>query len=110
MGKNKLNNSKHELDGLKFDSKKEMERYSDLKQMERAGLISDLRCQVPYTVIPAYKGIQRECKYIADFAYIQDGKEVVEDVKGWRGGATYYVFKIKKKLMYHVFGIEVKEI
>lgn len=110
MKRNKLNNSKYELDGHKFDSKKEMNRYVDLKAMERAGQISDLQCQVPYTLIPAYKGVQRVCKYIADFSYVRDGKTIVEDVKGYRGGATYYVFSIKKKLMYHIFGIEVKEI
>ena len=52
--------------------------------------------------------IEREVSYIADFKYIQDGKMIVEDVKGYKRGAAYQLFTIKRKLML-LKGIKVKE-
>lgn len=50
-------------------------------------------------------------KYKADFVYEdKEGKTIVEDVKGYKGGGAYAVFVIKKKLMCQVFGIDVREI
>lgn len=91
-------------DGQKFDSVKEYHRYGCLRLLERAGAISNLRRQVKYELIPKQAG-ERACNYIADFTYIQDGKLVVEDVKGVKTDA----YKIKKKLMLWVHGIRIKE-
>lgn len=55
------------------------------------------------------KLIEREVSYVADFQYIQDGKKVVEDVKGYKRGAAYQLFTIKRKLML-LQGIRVKEV
>ena len=90
---------------------KEAKRYAELRLMERAGLISDLQRQVPFSLIPNLKDdsgkvIERAVKYVADFCYIQDGVAVVEDVKGLR--TREYVFKRKMMLYFH--GIRVKEI
>ena len=52
------------------------------------------------------KLLEKECSYIADFVYIQNGNLVVEDTKGFRTEA----YKIKRKLMLHVHGIRIKEI
>ena len=99
-------------DGQVFDSKKEHHRYFELKLLERAGRISDLERQVKYILIPTQKDksgkvIERECSYYADFKYFDHalGAEVVEDAKGVRTDA----YKIKKKLMLWVHGIQVKE-
>lgn len=86
-------------------------RWHELKLMERAGLISDLRRQVPFGLIPNLKDdsgrvIERAVKYVADFCYIQDGEAVVEDVKGLR--TREYV--LKRKMMLYFHGIRVKEI
>lgn len=112
--RNKYNATKIEADGHKFDSRKEYKRYLVLKDLEDGGIIQNLRCQVPYELIPSQK-VEGEktlivVKYIADFVYEQDGKEIVEDVKGYRGGKAYAMFAIKKKLMYYRYGIYVKEI
>ena len=58
------------------------------------------------------KIIERECSYIADFIYQENGKTIVEDVKGYRepSSAGYAKFVIKRKLMLHVHGIRIKEI
>lgn len=89
-------------------SKKEDKRAKELAIMARAGLISNLREQVPYLLISSQNGLnraERPCRYIADFVYIQDGKEIVEDSKGMRTD-TYIV---KRKLMLMVHGISVLE-
>ena len=107
----KYHNKQTEIDGIVFDSRKEAMRWHELKLMERAGLISDLRRQVPFSLIPNLKDssgrvIERAVKYIADFCYIQDGVAVVEDVKGLR--TREYV--LKRKMMLYFHGIRVKEI
>lgn len=114
--KNKLNAKKLTVDGVTFDSKKEYKRYCELKLLERAGEITDLKRQQRYLLIPQKKTrdgrvIERECAYIADFVYKQkNGETVVEDVKGYRGGATYAAYVIKRKLMLDRYNIIVKEI
>lgn len=103
-------------------SKREHYRAQELRLMERAGLISDLREQVPYMLIPAqygecgkdFKGrtsrvlLERACSYIADFVYTDTatGQTIVEDTKGFR--TKEYI--IKRKLMLHVHGIRIKEV
>jgi len=113
----KYKNKKIEIDGIKFDSQKEGNRYIELRMLEKAKVIKDLRRQVKYTLIPSQRGddkkvIERECSYIADFVYIdcKTGETVVEDVKGYRGGGAYEVFKIKRKLMLERYGIRIKEV
>ena len=90
------------LDGV-FDSKKEFDRWRELKLLEKAGLISGLRRQVSYELIPAQrdergKVIERAVRYVADYAYERDGVMVVEDVKSeiTRKNQAYV---LKRKLM-----------
>ncbi|MDE6236009.1 MAG: DUF1064 domain-containing protein [Muribaculaceae bacterium] len=103
-------------------SQKEHNRACQLKLMQRAGLISNLREQVPYELIPAQYGecgtdlkgktvrvcLERACKYIADFVYTDNetGQEIVEDTKG----ILTDVYRIKRKLMLYVHGIRITEI
>ena len=100
----KYHNRKTSVDGIRFDSKKEAKRYLELKILEKAGAIKDLRRQVPYVLINKSR-YGRAIKYVADFVYYEDNKLVVEDVKGVRTP----VYKLKKRLMAERFGIEVKE-
>jgi len=111
MKKNKYSAKKVELDGFKFDSKKEAKRYSELKLLQRAGSLTDLKLQVPFEIVPKTEKF-RAVKYIADFTYRVPGHENLfcEDVKGMRKGAAYKIFKIKQKIMYYKLGIEVFEI
>lgn len=107
----KYHNRKVEINGIIFDSVKEAKRWAELRLMERAGIISDLQRQVPFSLIPNLKDdsgkvIERAVKYIADFCYIQDGVAVVEDVKGLR--TREYV--LKRKMMLYFHGIRVREI
>ena len=91
--------------GYVFDSKAEFIRWCELRILERAGKISDLKRQVKSELIPKQDG-ERACNYVADFVYIDaDGNTVVEDTKGVRTDA----YRIKKKLMLWVHGIRIKE-
>lgn len=124
--KSKYGAEKVVVDGLTFDSKKEANRYRELKILEKIGEITNLQMQVKYVLIPAQrepdtvgkrggiikgKLIEREVSYIADFVYTDvNGNRVVEDVKGYRGGGAYEVFKIKRKLMLYIQKIKVEEV
>ena len=121
--KSKYGNKKVAYDGMEFDSKKEMYRYIRLKSMQEEGLISDLRMQVPFEIIPAVyeeetiqlktkdktvtKCVQRAVYYLADFVYRdKEGNEVVEDAKGMRTEK----YLLKKKMMRAFLGITIKEV
>lgn len=74
------------VDGTLFASKKEALRYVTLRQLERAGEITGLKCQPRFKLwtfaTDTGAGILDVCEYRADFQYVQDGKTVFEDVKG----------------------------
>ncbi len=106
----KFKNKKTIIDGITFDSKKESQRYSTLKALQDSGKIKDLQMQVKYRiVIDSYK----ICTYIADFSYkdlttfLQP--TIVEDVKS-EYTKKMPIYRLKKKLMLAVFGIEIKEV
>lgn len=104
----KYNNRRCEIHGEKFDSELERDRWLNLRLLERAGEISQLRRQVAYELIPEQKrpsgGVERACSYVADFVYVDKaGRTVVEDVKG----AVTPEFRLKRKLMLQVHGVEV---
>ena len=106
---NKYHNKKVEYDGIKFDSVKEKNRYIGLKQLERLGVIQNLQRQVKYELQPSFKlngKTIRSITYIADFVYIQDNKEIIEDVKGMRTKE----YLLKKKLFEYKYQKEIKEI
>lgn len=109
----KYKNRKVYISDEKFDSEKEARRYKDLLKLQKAGVISGLRRQVKYVLIPTQHKdgkTVRECSYYADFVYTWHGETIVEDVKGYKGGEAYALFTIKKKLMLYVHGIEIKEV
>lgn len=104
--KNKYHNRKVVIDGITFASGKEAKRYGELKILEKAGFISEMRMQVPFELIPR-QGKEGAVKYIADFTYLdKDGNLHVEDTKGFR--TKEYI--IKRKLMLFMKGIKIEEI
>ena len=92
-------------------SRKEHDRAARLRLLQKAGLISDLREQVSFTVIPTQRAadgklIEKCTRYVADFVYRdKEGNTVVEDTKGFR--TPEYI--MKRKLMLHLYGIRIKE-
>lgn len=107
-GRSKYHARKTTVDGITFDSKREADRYLVLKGMEDDGAIEDLRRQVRYELMPAFDVDGRHYRpvyYVADFVYVEDGKEVVEDVKGM----ITDVYKLKSKLFARQYGMSIKE-
>jgi hypothetical protein len=41
---------------------------------------------------------------------MKDGQQIVEDVKGYKKGAAYNIFVIKRKMMLHFRGIRINEV
>lgn len=115
-----------------FASGKEARRYQELRLMERAGEIDNLRTQVKFVLIPAQreestevftrgknKGkhkpgrlIEKELAYYADFVYhdVNTDREIVEDTKGYKKGEAYKLYVIKRKLMLWRYGIRIREV
>ena len=104
-GYSKYRARKTVVDGIKFDSKKEARRYGELKLLEKGKVISDLKLQPKFELIPKqkYQGKTiRKTSYIADFQYydIKNDKVIVEDVKGYLTD----VYKLKKKMFLYKYG------
>ena len=98
----KYHNTKTVVDGIKFDSKLEAERYAQLKILERAGVIRSLELQPSFELLPSFRKngkTWRKTVYKADFRYIlcEDDRIIIEDVKGSIAVITD-VFRLKQKL------------
>lgn len=112
---NKYGAKKIHVDGMTFDSKAEYRRWCELKLLERTGEITELKRQVSFEVVPKFRyqdgEIQRALHYIADFTYKENGRLVVEDVKGCTQGAAYDLFKLKSAIVGWIHdGLKVREI
>ena len=121
-GRSKYHSRKTWAFGIQFDSKREAERFMELKELEAKGKIHDIKMQVKFVLIPAQKEpdivgvkggkikgrtLEREASYIADFTYFtKDGTFIVEDVKGVR--TPEYI--LKRKMMLYMCGIRIKEV
>lgn len=111
--KNKYNAQKTTLDGIEFDSKFESERYAQLRLLERAGAIQNLRTHPRYLLQDSftYQGHkERKIEYEADFEYTLNGKKIVEDTKS--EGTRTEVYKLKRKLFLYKYGdrVEFREV
>ena len=108
----KYNARKVQIDGITFDRLKEANRYSELKLLEKAGLIKDLTLQPRFNLQESFKKNGKsigKIDYIADFMYFDNEKKktIVEDVKGYKTD----VYKLKKKLFERKYmNLEIKEI
>lgn len=99
----KYGNKRTTVDNVRFDSQLEARRYAELKLLQAAGSITRL------TIQPRFRldvNGEHLCDYIADFSYFSAGALVVEDAKGVKTA----VYRLKKKLMLAIHGIEIIEI
>ena len=92
------------IDGITFDSRREANRYSELRLLERAGKIKDLELQHKFVLQPSFKKngkTIRAITYVADFTYfdLTTMRNKVEDVKGFKTD----VYRLKKKLFEFVY-------
>ena len=100
--RSRYHNLKCEYNGLKFDSKTEMEYYKYLLGLQEKGIVKEIKTQIKYSLQDKFKykdKVQREIVYIVDFVVIySDGREEVIDIKGSVHNIDP-VFKIKRKLL-----------
>ncbi len=83
-----------------FASQGEFKRFTELRLLQQAGLIDGLVIQPSYNL--AINNVHI-CRYVADFAYSEGSKWVVEDFKG----VQTKIFKLKARLMLAIHGIKV---
>ena len=96
----KYHNRKVEIDGIKFDSKKEADYYSELKLRLKAGEIKGFCRQAEFILAP-------NLRYKADFiVFNNDGTAEIIDVKGFKT----QVYKDKKKVFEDKFNLKIKEV
>lgn len=102
--KSKYGNKWVEFDGIKFQSKREANRYYDLMMLYLGGYIKMFRMQVEFEL---NDGGKFSHKYVADFVYLdlRNNEFVIEDCKGFRTN----VYRKKQRLMKKIYGIEIKE-
>lgn len=127
QGRRKYGNSKTVFKGEEYDSKRERDRHIFLLNAEREGIISDLKRQVTFHLLPAqYETVQKQLKtktkevsvcveravdYKADFTYMKDGQLVVEDVKACASSQVLdKTYILKRKMMLYFHGIRIKEV
>lgn len=102
----KYGNQPTEVDGIRFDSRKEAQRYVQLRDLERMGAIRDLTLQPEFVLLESFEDAEGErhpaIRYRADFRYVgQDGVEVIEDVKSV-ATAKNAVFRLKWKWLLYL--------
>lgn len=102
----KYRNVKTAVDGITFDSRKEAGRYTELMLLAAHGAISDLQIQPAF---PLRVNGKLVCTYYADFSYYEGNKLVIEDIKSpiTRKNPVY---RIKRKLVAAVYGVEIREV
>lgn len=102
--KSKFGNKPTKVSAGTADSKGEAKRFEDLKLLEMAGEIKNLKFHPKYDI--EINGV-KICSYEADSSYYDMRRfmQVVEDAKGCRTE----VFKLKKRLMLAIYGIDVEE-
>ena len=107
----KYGNKKVIADGITFDSHKEWLRYTELQLALKSGLITKLEIHPRFELV--VNGM-KVCDFVADFSYLRVlpfdslNEIIVEDVKS-RPTMTP-VYRLKKKLLRALLGMEVKEI
>lgn len=83
---NKWNNTKVEIDGILFDSKRESQVYLELKALQEKGEIRDLKCHPTFQLQPPFRDWsgkkQQAISYTPDFHYFDKfGNQHVVEVK-----------------------------
>ena len=96
--RHKFNATRTELDGIRFDSKKEAKYYLELKMKVRAGIVLFYLRQVPLH-------LPGNAKYIVDFLeFHTDGTVHFVDVKGM----LTKDFILKKKIVEALYPVEIE--
>lgn len=101
-----------ELDGIRFPSMGEANRYAELKVLQSAGQISGLEVHPVFPIIiegaplriRAKNGVGRKIVAEMDFSYVENGQRVIEDFKGKDNPYS----RIKRALVEHIYRVTVR--
>jgi hypothetical protein len=116
--RSKYGATKTMVDGILFDSRKEANRYSELKHLEKVGDISHLELQPKFFLFGSKGPVLmksdrypngRRATWRGDFAYFcsRRNKRICEDVKGMRTD----MYLLKKAIVEACYpGLEIVEI
>lgn len=97
MAANKFHARVTHLDGYTFQSRAEARRYEELRLLEMAGEIHDLKVHPRFVLLDAAKELGlRAVHYTADFQYTEGGRVIVEDVKS--SATMTEAFKLREQL------------
>lgn len=98
LGKQNKYNNKFAVskDGGTFQSQKERDRYEELRLLEKADIVQDLKTQVRFAM--SINGC-KICTYVADFTYTEAGKQIAEDSKGCKTP----VYNLKAKMFRAIY-------
>lgn len=105
-GVSKYGNKPKAYDGNTYHSTKEADYARSLDWKKKIGEVLDWEKQVSMQI--SVNG-EKICRYICDFVVIYSDRTEHVDVKGWKSGAAYEHFKLKKKLVKATMGIEIIE-
>ncbi len=102
--RSKFGNIKIEIDGIKFDSKKEANYYSKLVLLQKSGEVTSFELQPKFDMI--VNGVK--CGfYKADFRVTwKSGSVKIIDVKGMKTP----VYNLKKRIIEAMYGIKIIEV
>ncbi len=111
MGRSKYNAKRTEVDGIAFHSRKEARRYQELRLLEKAGQVKEIRLQ-PAFILHAFMANTGEVTaigaYRGDFEYCEWNGHAwnltFEDVKGYDTALS----KWKRKHVAAQYGITVR--
>lgn len=90
----------------KYASKREEKRAWELRILADTGAITDLQEQVPFVLLPSTEDFPRPLRYFADFVYTEGSEVHIEDAKGFQTPE----YRIKRRLMKQLLGLEITEI
>lgn len=107
-GNNKFGAKKTVYNNHLFDSKKEAARAAEINLLIKGGLVTKVEYQPRFDITVNNKKV---AYYKADFKiYNSDGTITYEDVKGYKKGSAYSMFRLKKKLVEAIYGVKIIEV
>jgi hypothetical protein len=89
----------------KYASVHEMRVAASLSALASRGMIQELREQVSFTLVEG-DGKIRPIRYVSDFTWKENGVLVIADAKG----AKTPMYRLKKKMMWLLLGLEIREL
>jgi hypothetical protein len=93
------------IDGHQFHSLKEAKRYGELTLLAQAGVISNLTV---HPALPVKIGDYPFCTYTADFAYVEDGVQIIEEVKS-TGTRRDPAYRLRRKAAELFYQLQIRE-